>query len=343
MKRRKTTRGARPILSGTKTRAGRKVDQTLALLASIGVPIAGMTPLRKDRIALALLSIANMKPDTDWASAAVHDDGSGWKLTSKEIIKFQNTFWNQSISSGSYDDIRRVDLEPLLLAGIAIPSAGNPNAADNNPTRGYAVHPSAGKVFRAHGTPQEATSASAFLVEMGSLLERMERRRPPKIEVTMPDGKLIALTSGTHNALQKAVIEQFIPRFAPVSKVLYVGDASNKYLHVEAGRMQELGLNPAAHDMLPDVVVEDERNGWLLLIEAVHSSNPISQLRHLALEKLTSGCVLPKVFISVFASRAELRRWICEISWETEVWLTDAPDHLIHFNGDRYLGPHSPP
>jgi len=39
-------------------------------------------------------------------------------------------------------------------------------------------------------------------------------------------------------------------------------------------------------------------------------------------------------------NRQSLREWLVEISWETEVWLTDAPDHLIHFNGDRFFGPH---
>ena len=121
----------------------------------------------------------------------------------------------------------------------------------------------------------------------------MERRRPLKIGAKLPDGKLIELTKGEHNALQKAILELFLPRFAPVSKVLYIGDASNKYLHIDAEGLEKLGLNQIAHDMLPDLVVLDEKNQWLLLIEAVHSSNPISKLRHLALEEFTACCPLP--------------------------------------------------
>lgn len=336
----KKPRNTRRILAGTKSLAGRKVDEALKLLLSAGIPVGSLTEVGRDRIALALLSIANMKPQTPWSDAAIYGDGSGWKLTSRQIINFQNEFWKQRISSGSYDHIRRADLEPLLLAGIAVASAGNPNANQNNPTRSYAVHPDAGGLLRSFGASNAVGEAAKFLDKMGSLEERMERRRPLKVGVTLPDGKLVELTRGEHNALQKAILEEFIPRFAPVSKVLYIGDASNKYLHVDAEAMMKLGLNQMAHDMLPDIVVLDEKNQWLLLIEAVHSSNPISKLRHLALEEFTVGCPLPKVYVSVFASRKEYKRWVLDISWETEVWLVDSPSHLIHFNGDRYLGPH---
>jgi type II restriction enzyme len=339
----KKTPHRRQILAGTRSLAGRKVDEALALLLNAGIPVGSLTAIGKDRIALALLSIANMKPGTPWSEAAVHGDGANWKLTSRQIINFQNEFWKQRISSGSYDDIRRVDLEPLLLAGIAVASAGNPNANQNNPTRSYAVHPEAAALLQSFGSPQAPAEVARFLERMGSLEERMERRRPLKIGARLPDGKLIELAKGQHNALQKATLELFIPRFAPEAKVLYIGDASKKYLHVDAEGLASLGLNQIAHEMLPDIVLLDTKNQWLLLIEAVHSSNPVSKLRHLALEEFTAGCALPKVFVSVFATRKEFRRWVFDISWETEVWLTDSPDHLIHFNGDRYLGPHPAP
>ena len=339
----KNLRYTRRILSGTRTLAGRKVDEALSLLLGAGIPVSSLTMVGRDRIALALLSIANMKPETPWREAAIHGDGTNWKLTSRQIIKFQNEFWKQRISSGSYDDIRRADLEPLLLAGIAVASAGNPTANPNNPTRSYAVHSDAASLLRSFGSPDAPAETACFREKMGSLEERMERRRPLKLGTRLPDGKLIELTQGQHNTIQKAVLEQFIPRFAPSAKVLYIGDASNKYLHVDTEGLEKLGLNRIAHEMLPDIVVLDEEHQLLLLIEAVHSSNPISKLRHLALENFTAGCSLPKVFVSVFASRKEFKRWVFDISWETEVWLTDSPDHMIHFNGDRYLGPHLMP
>ncbi len=38
--------------------------------------------------------------------------------------------------------------------------------------------------------------------------------------------------------------------------------------------------------------------------------------------------------------KVPLDRYLGEIAWETEVWVADAPTHLIHFNGERFLGPY---
>jgi len=331
---------SRQILAGTRTSAGRKVDQVLKMLESIEIPLRTLTTVERDRIALALLSIANITPATSWEKAGQGESGAKWRLATREIISFQNKYWRQNISPGSYDDIRRKDLKLLVLAGVAVASADNPNASQNNPTRRYALSADAQELIRSIGKHGFSEKVTGFLAKQGSLAQRLERHRPKRIDVQLPDGSLLALAEGEHNLLQKAILEEFIPRFVPKAKVLYLGDASNKRLHVDEPGLAQLGLREMSHDMLPDVVVLDETNQWLLLIEAVHSSNPISQTRHLELEKFTSGCTLPKVFVSVFASRAEFRSWVCDISWETEVWLVDSPGHMIHFNGDKYLGPH---
>jgi adenine-specific DNA-methyltransferase len=39
-------------------------------------------------------------------------------------------------------------------------------------------------------------------------------------------------------------------------------------------------------------------------------------------------------------NRKTMQSFITQISWETEVWVAEAPDHLIHFNGERFLGPY---
>ncbi|MFS2517149.1 MULTISPECIES: BsuBI/PstI family type II restriction endonuclease [Parabacteroides] len=30
---------------------------------------------------------------------------------------------------------------------------------------------------------------------------------------------------------------------------------------------------------------------------------------------------------------------MADIAWETEVWIAENPGHMIHFNGDRFIGP----
>ena len=160
------------------------------------------------------------------------------------------------------------------------------------------------------------------------------------IPVKFPTGREISLTSGPHNILQKAIVEEFLPRFAPGAEILYLGDTTKKQLFKHEERLQTLGFFDLNRDLLPDVVAYDEKNDWILLIEAVHSSNPIGRLRHLDLERLTARCRAGRVFVSVFQNREEFRKWIVEISWETEVWLVDEPSHLIHFDGEKFLGPH---
>lgn len=39
-------------------------------------------------------------------------------------------------------------------------------------------------------------------------------------------------------------------------------------------------------------------------------------------------------------SRRTMQTFIPHIAWESEVWMADDPDHMIHFNGERFLGPY---
>lgn len=104
--------------------------------------------------------------------------------------------------------------------------------------------------------------------------------------------------------------------------------------------MKKLGIPPLSHEKLPDVVVYDENQKWLFLIEAVTSHGPVSPKRWLELEDAFKGCKVGVVYVTAFPDRATFRKNATEIAWETEVWIADQPDHLIHFNGDRFLGPH---
>lgn len=41
-----------------------------------------------------------------------------------------------------------------------------------------------------------------------------------------------------------------------------------------------------------------------------------------------------------FLDRRTMMKYLDDISWETEVWIAESPTHLIHFNGERFLGPY---
>jgi hypothetical protein len=319
-----------------------RITEAQAVLKDLGVPMETLTKRRGERVALALLAIANLTPERQWSEAEAFTGAKSHKLTSREIIKYWRKHYGQDVADSSYDDVRRKDLVWLVEAGIALPSAGKPTATTNNPTRRYAVTPEAGQVLVTYGQKEWPEAAAAFKRQAGELRKKLARHREHnKVGVTLPGGKPLVLKSGHHNEIQKSIVEEFLPRFAPGSEVLYLGDADQKALHLEAAALRDLGFFELTHDALPDVVAFYPAKRWLLLIEAVHSSNPMSSLRHLMLQRLTSRCSVPCVYVSAFKDRKSFGKWLADISWETEVWLADSPDHLVHFNGDKFLGPHS--
>ena len=318
----------------------KKKQEAIEILSAVGIPIEKETSRRKERFALALLAVANLKPNDSWSNASIYEDQDSWSLATREIISFWNNHYGEKISSGSYDDVRRKDLIVLVESRLVLRSAGNPNASTNNPTRRYGIEPDAIDVLRSFGTPEWKHAVKHFVATFGSLEDRMEPKRNfNRVPVHLPGGDDLCLTPGPHNELQKAIVEEFLPRFAPGSEVLYLGDTSNKYLFLDEARLRDLGFFELAHDALPDVVAYDKKRNWIFLVEAVHSANPISHLRHMTLERMAKNCAAPRVYVSAFKDRKIFREWVEKISWETEVWLADSPDHMIHFNGDKFLGP----
>ena len=75
----------------------------------------------------------------------------------------------------------------------------------------------------------------------------------------------------------------------------------------------------------------------VFFIEAVTSHGPISPKRYIEMEKILKNCKVKKIYVSAFPTINEFRQHIMHIAWETEVWIANNPDHLIHFNGDHFL------
>ena len=122
--------------------------------------------------------------------------------------------------------------------------------------------------------------------------------------------------------------------------MIYVGDAESKFLHLDATYLEGLGVVMAPSAKMPDVVVHDTKRNWLLLIEAVVSAGAIDPKRRMELKSLFRGSTAGLVFVTAFEDRRALSKYAQEISWETEVWIAAEPDHVIHFNGERFLGPY---
>jgi len=158
--------------------------------------------------------------------------------------------------------------------------------------------------------------------------------------VRLPNGRRVRVVAGDDMRLIKLVIEIFCPRWYPRAKVVYIGDAEDKFVHLDKEYLQRLGVVVAAPDKMPDVVIHDTRRNWLLLIEAVTSAGPVDGKRRKELKELFKGCKAGLVFVTAFTDRAAYIRFASQIAWETEVWWASEPDHLLHFNGERFLGPY---
>lgn len=312
------------------------INTTLFILDSFGIPIDS-TPRRLERMAIAFLATADIKNIDDFKS--IKDLNSGYSLKTRDVINYVNKNFGEDISSGSYDDIRRKDLKLLTVAEVVLRSS--PNSATNDSTRGYCINPMYAELIRKYGSKNWEELVAKKLKGIEPLNQKLKRQREiQKVKVSLPSGGKLEFSAGEHNDLQKAIIEDFLPRYGFGAEVLYVGDTSNKYLHLETEKLEELNFFEISHEELPDVIAYSKEKNWLYLIEAVHSSGPISEIRLLQLEKLTENCKADIVYVTAFLDRPKFRKFMAEIAWETEVWIADNPDHMVHFNGDKFLGPY---
>lgn len=323
-----------------KKRSIRKLaNETLFILAKLGIPFEGLTPRRLELMAFCFLAVADVKRSADWKNARGFDGTRA--LKTRDIIEYLNEHFDEQISSGSYDDIRRKHLALLVAGGLVTRSAKNPSAARNDPTRAYALAADCAAIVRGFGSANWEEQLDEYLSEGTTLAQQLAAERElQQIPVTIPGGKKLVFSPGGHNQLQKAVIEQFLPRYGYGSEVLYVGDTAQKLLHVDKERLAALKFFQLSHGELPDIIAYAEKKNWLYLIECVHSSGPVTPLRLAELLKLTEPCSAEIVFVTAFLDRATFRKHAPDIAWETEVWIADAPDHLIHFDGDKFFGPY---
>jgi type II restriction enzyme len=160
-----------------------------------------------------------------------------------------------------------------------------------------------------------------------------------EIPIRTSTGEEIRLSPGRHNQLEALVVTSFGPRFAAGALLLYLGDAARKLLHVDAEKLEELDVPVTEHDKLPDVLLYDEDKNWLFLVEAVTSHGPVTPKRVEELEAVLKHSSTERIYVSAFPDFRQFKRHVDKIAWETEVWVAELPDHLIHFNGDNFLEP----
>jgi hypothetical protein len=229
----------------------------------------------------------------------------------------------------------------FVEAGMLVRNPDDPNRPTNSGKTVYQVEPTARVLFRSFGTPEWSGNLKSYLASRGRIRrELLRERKLTRIPVKLPFGETVTISPGGQNPLIKTVVEEFCPRFVPGGTVVYLGDAEDKFLHLDADYLRGLGVAIPAPAKMPDVVVHDTRRNWLLLIEAVTNVGPVDRKRRGELKDLFACCNAGLVFVTAFSTRRGMRSFLTQISWETEVWVAEDPEHLIHFNGERFLGPY---
>ena len=255
----------------------KKIEQTWVILEALGIPLAGLTARRKERIAKVFLAVGGLTPSMQWNE--IQDNDTPRQMLSREIIAFVNAHWGEKIADSSYDDIRRKDLVLPVEALIILKSAKNPHANTNDGTRGFAINPKAAAVIRTFGTAQWDAAIAAFLQGRTTLAQELaQTRNLARVAVQIDNGVSLTFSAGKHNELQKQIIENFLAIFGHSAEVLYVGDTENKNLFCNQAQLKKLQFFELVHDKLPDVIAYSASKNWLFLIEAVTTANPITEL-----------------------------------------------------------------
>ncbi len=311
--------------------AKQKVDESLEVLKALGLPRAQ----QNERSALTLLAILSLKPETPWSEAEAPLIG----IT--PIMYFARDEYGKEYAPNTRETVRRQTMHQFVQAGLAISNPDKPDRPTNSPKWCYQIAPDALELLKTYGHPDWDKGLPGYLNKRETLVKRYAKERDMHmIPVKIADTQEIQLTPGEHSKLIKQIIDEFSPRYAPGSQIIYVGDTGDKWGYFDAVSLRQLGVEVDAHGKMPDVVLYYSKKNWLLLIESVTSHGPVDAKRHHELAELFENSTVGLVYVTAFPTRAEMAKHLANISWETEVWVANAPTHLIHFNGERFLGPY---
>ena len=308
-----------------------KLEEAQEILKALGLPPAQYNEMA----ALTFLAVCNIKENDSWANATRQSLG-----VTKGIMTFVNDNYGKSYAPNTRETFRRQVLHQFVQARVVDYNPDKPDLPVNSPNAHYALTKEVLEVVKTYKTKNWNKALKSFIDTVGKLSEvYLKERELNQIPVTLQNGETIKLSAGKHNEVQAAIVEQFAPRFANGGILLYLGDTAKKDLFVDEIGLKDLGIPIDQHSKLPDVVIYDRKRKWLFLIEAVTSHGPVSPKRLLELEEFLKECKVGKVYVTAFPDMTEFKKHSNNIAWETEVWLMEVPDHMIHFNGDRFMGP----
>jgi adenine-specific DNA-methyltransferase len=312
-------------------RAKRRIDEALGILRDLGLP----REQQNERSALTLLALLDLTPDKEWSEA------SDPLLGITPMMEFFAREYGKTYAPNTRETVRRQTVHQFRDAGLIVSNPDEPERATNSPKAVYQIEPGALGLLRTYGSEDWDKNLRTHLSSTETLRKRYAaERQMARIPITLSNGTELSLSPGGQNILVKQIVEEFCPRFTPGGIALYVGDTGDKFAFTDAAGLARLGIQIEEHGKMPDLMVYRPDTDWLVLIEAVTSHGPVNPKRRAELQELFKDSTAPLVFVTAFLDRAAMVKYLSDIAWETEVWVAEAPTHLIHFNGERFLGPH---
>lgn len=308
-----------------------RVEDARVVLGALGMD----AERSNERSALVLLALMRLTPSGSWGEVV------NPMLGTRAIMDFIRDEYGKDYAPNTRETVRRFTLHQFVEALLVVQNPDEPERPINSPKWNYQITTEALDVLRTYDTDEWSAAVDRYLAELPGLKFRYAAAREmDRIPLTLPDGSVFTLTPGGQNVLLKAMVEDFCPRFTPGGQVLYIGDAGDKWALFERETLSELKVVVNQHGKMPDLVIYLPDRNWLVLLEAASSHGPVDSKRQAELAELFAESTAGLVYISCFPDRTEFRKYVDKIAWESEVWCADHPTHMIHYDGERFLGPY---
>lgn len=302
-----------------------KLEETRSLLNELCVPIKQQT----DMCCYVLLAMANIRENDTWSAVS-----NKW-IRIHDIIVFIKEHYGVIYAENSRETVRKQAIHHFRNAAF-IEDNGE---ATNSPNYRYRLTNEMLSLIRCFGTDEWKWQRENFMSSHESLISLYESKKRVRKMPVLINGSDFTFSPGRHNELQKAILEEFAPRFAPDAECLYVGDTTEKDLVKNQEKLQSLGFFITLHDKMPDVVLYCHDKNWLYFVEAVTSVGPMEPKRIKEIDDMTSHVKAGKIYVTAFPDFKTFKKFSQLLAWDTEVWIAEMPDHMIHLNGDKFLGP----
>lgn len=249
-----------------------------------------------------------------------------------DILNFARDKLGKQVAENTREAYRKTSLAPLMNYGLVV----RHQLSTNDPNTYYRLHPNFEPLFSEKNTEKRQRLITELRIK-STKLKKLPTRKVSQlsdVNVQINNEKTFSLSPGTHNILEKAIVEVFSHAFLNKPQVMYLGDTAPRKGYQNRVLMRRLNLPIDIAESLPDVILFSEHEKHLVIVEAVTSNGPINSIRLEQLQKFTkepSKLGYKISYVTAFPSRAVFRRFVEDIAWESSVWIENEPNNIVYF------------